>query len=107
MRRRSSATLNSTGVWNVAATVWPGSISRAMTMPSIGERIAAFARAVCASLTCACAEVTCAFALSTAATARRAAASSASSDCCDAMLRAASSRERATLAAISVTVAWD
>ncbi len=58
MRRRSSATLNRTGVWNVAATVWPGSISRAITMPSIGERIAAFDSAVCASFSDACADVT-------------------------------------------------
>ena len=36
---RFSASVNSTGACIIAATVWPGSIWRDSTMPSIGERI--------------------------------------------------------------------
>ena len=39
MRVKSSDSVNSTGVWNDAATVCPGSIWRSSTMPSIGDRM--------------------------------------------------------------------
>ena len=41
IRRRSAATVNSTGDCSIDATVCPGSTLRVMTTPSIGERITA------------------------------------------------------------------
>ncbi len=67
---------NSSGACRLAATVWPTSTLRLMTMPSTGERICVRCRSTraccnCASrcLTMACAFCTCARATSTCATA--------------------------------------
>ena len=43
---RSGATTNRTGVWNWAATVWPASTWRSITMPSTGDLIWEYARLV-------------------------------------------------------------
>ena len=40
----SGAMTNSSGVWNEAATVWPGSTSRLMTMPASGEMMCVYSR---------------------------------------------------------------
>jgi len=45
---RSWAMLNRVGVWKLAATVWPTSTFREMTMPSTGERIRVYCRLVLA-----------------------------------------------------------
>jgi hypothetical protein len=36
-RSKSRAMRNRTGAWKLAATVWPGSMARRTTIPSIGE----------------------------------------------------------------------
>lgn len=83
---RSSASVNRTGAWNVAATVCPGSTERSSTMPLIGERITAFARSVRLARSVARACATAARAAASSARARASVASATSKSCCDGTL---------------------
>ena len=64
---RSSASVNSVGVWNDAATVWPGSTWRSSTMPLMGDWMTALRMSVSMAARLACDCATCAAVLASSA----------------------------------------
>jgi len=88
---------NPLAAWSEAATVWPGSIWRFSTVPSMGERMAAFARFVRSTPSRASASDICAFTLASPASARLNVASTESRSWSDGTLPPVSSLTRLTL----------
>ncbi len=79
--RRSWASVNSVGASRLAATVWPGSTSRLMTMPPIGARMAVRSSSVRANSRAAAFSGTAARAFSSSASARLTPISAAATRC--------------------------